>query len=201
MPEKRRILVRQSKEWGEILLGFESVNRYELFDAADRRIGWAAEEGGGLMRMFGRQLFGPMRKATVHVYGPDGDEIGRGEKPFRLWFQRMEVFAGDRKAGAIQRRFSIFHRKFTIENARGEPVFEILSPFFRIWTFKILFQGEEVGRISKQWGGILKEVFTDADVFGLEYLSIDELESMRPVLLGATFLIDFTCFENNQRRD
>lgn len=196
--ERRRILVRQAKEWGEILLGFETRNRFELFDEGDRRIGWAAEEGGGIGRLVGRQLLGHMRKATLHVFGEDGQEKGRAEKPFRFYFHRMEVHEGGRRVGAVQRKFSILHRKFVIENANGQEVLEILSPFLRIWTFKILFREREVGRISKKWGGLLKEMFTDADVFGIEYDALDDLEVLRPVLLAATFLIDFTCFENNQ---
>ena len=67
---------------------------------------------------------------------------------------------------------------------------------FRIWTFKLMFQGNEVGRISKKWGGMLKEMFTDADIFGVECQPHVPVE-VRRMLLVATFLIDFTCFENN----
>lgn len=191
-------MVRQAKEWGEILVGFECRNRYEIFDEDGTKAGYAAEEGSGFGRMIGRQLFGAMRRATLHVYDSGGVEVLRGEKPFRFFFQRMEVFEGQRKLGAVQRRWSWVSRKFTIENPRGDEVLEILSPWFRIWTFKLLFGQQEVGRISKKWGGALRELFTDADSFGVEYLAQDDLEALRPILLAATFLIDFTCFENNQ---
>lgn len=194
----RRIMVRQAKEWGEILVGFECRNRYEIFDGNGAKTGYAAEEGSGFGRLIGRQLLGSMRRATLHVYDEGGAEVLRGEKPFRFFFHRMEAFAGKKKLGAVQRRWSWFSRKFVIENAGGEEVLEILSPWLRIWTFKLLFRGEEVGRISKKWGGALRELFTDADTFGIEYLAEDALEALRPILLTATFLIDFTCFENNQ---
>ena len=35
-------------------------------------------------------------------------------------------------------------------------------------TFRLLFQGQEVGRIQKKWGGLLREAFSDADTFGVE---------------------------------
>ena len=75
---------------------------------------------------------------------------------------------------------------------------QIYSPIFRIWTFKLLFEDQEVGRISKKWGGMLKEMFTDADVFGME-VEPHVPNELRAILLVATFLIDFTCFENNSK--
>jgi hypothetical protein len=40
-------------------------------------------------------------------------------------------------------------------------------------------------------------MFTDADMFGVEFQPHVPVE-VRKLLLVATFLIDFTCFENNQ---
>jgi uncharacterized protein YxjI len=197
--EHERVLIRQKKEWGEILLGFESKNRFELFDEHGTRLGLAAEEAGGFGAMVGRQFLGHCRKATIHVYDPAGNQVGRGEKPFRWYFQRMEIHDGDRRIGAIQRKWSLLHRRFALENDKGEEVMEIFSPMFRIWTFKLMFQGNEVGRISKKWGGVLREMFTDADTFGVECQPHVPVE-VRKMLLVATFLIDFTCFENNNRR-
>ena len=197
--DHERILIHQTKEWGEILLGFESKNRYELRTETGARIGYAAEEAKGVGAWFARNLFGRCRKASIHLYDQAGQEVGRGEKPFRWFFHRMEVFDGGRKIGAVQRRWSWFHRRFTIENAAGEEAMEIDSPFFRIWTFRLLFRGQEVGVVRKKWGGLLKEMFTDTDVFGVECQPQVPAE-VRALLLVATFLIDFTCFENNQGR-
>jgi len=63
----------------------------------------------------------------------------------------------------------------------------------------LTFQGAEAGVIRKQWGGLLRELFTDADAFGVEFQPHVPVE-VRKLLLVATFLVDFTCFENNQGR-
>lgn len=194
---RKRILVRQAKEWGEILLGFETRNRYELFDGEGTRIGYAAEEGGGFGRTAGRLFLGSSRKATLHVFDPDGKVVLRGEKPFRWFFHRLDIYENDELIGSVQRRWSWIHRRFTVENKTGEAVMEINSPWLRIWTFKLLFKGKEIGVISKKWGGALRELFTDADTFGIEYQDLPGLEVLRPILIGAVFLIDFTCFEGN----
>lgn len=198
MVMRRRILVHQIKEWGEILVGFESRNRYEVKDEAGNLIAYAAEEGGGIGRALGRQFFGSGRKATLHVLDPEGKELARGQKPFTWFFHRIEVFEGERKLGAIQRRFSVISRRFTVETKDGVELFTIDSPWLRVWTFKLLFRGQEVGVIKKQWSGMMKEMFTDADVFGLEYDALPELEAVRTLLIFATLLVDLVCFENNQ---
>jgi hypothetical protein len=45
-----------------------------------------------------------------------------------------------------------------------------------------------VGLISKQWSGIAREAFTDADLFGISF-PMDLDVKMKAVMLGACFLI------------
>ncbi|XP_046905032.1 phospholipid scramblase 1-like isoform X2 [Hypomesus transpacificus] len=56
--------------------------------------------------------------------------------------------------------------------------------------------GEPIGRISKQWSGLLKETFTDADNFGIQF-PLDMDVKMKAVLMGTCFLIDFMYFERS----
>jgi len=58
----------------------------------------------------------------------------------------------------------------------------------------------EVGKISKQWSGFLREGFTDADTFGINF-PVDLDVRMKAVLLGATFLIDFNFFEKTHNSE
>lgn len=51
---------------------------------------------------------------------------------------------------------------------------------------------QSIGRISKQWSGLLKEVFTDTDNFGIQF-PLDMDVKMKAVLLGACFLIVRPC--------
>ena len=47
------LVVRQQKEWGEILTGFETKNRYAISDESGSRLYLAAEEAGStLLRWF-----------------------------------------------------------------------------------------------------------------------------------------------------
>lgn len=197
--ERDRILVRQVKEWGEILVGFETRNRFELLDDSGETLGYAAEEGKGIGRMLARNFLGKCRACQVHFYEAGGEEIGLCKKYFRFYFHRMELTVDGELVGAVQRRFSVFHRRFTIEDANGNDLLDIKSPWFRIWTFKLLYENEEIGRISKEWGGMLREFFSDADTFGVEFKHPSLPMALKEMLLAAVFLIDFTCFENNSK--
>ena len=63
-------------------------------------------------------------------------------------------------------------------------------------------EGDTVGKISKQWSGIGREMITDSDNFGASF-PVDLDVKAKALLLGAVFLIDFMFFEQsgNQRND
>jgi len=46
----------------------------------------------------------------------------------------------------------------------------------------------KVGKISKQWSGLLREAYTDTDNFGINF-PMDLDVKMKAVMLGACFLI------------
>ena len=52
-----------------------------------------------------------------------------------------------------------------------------------------------MGRITKKWSGLLREAFTDADTFGVEMGPAMD-PRLRPLMVAATFLIDFLYFED-----
>lgn len=69
---------------------------------------------------------------------------------------------------------------------RGQAAQTASSPLAR--QVKTKDESRSVGRISKQWGGLLREALTDEDDFGLQF-PLDLDVKVKAVLLGATFLI------------
>ena len=74
-------------------------------------------------------------------------------------------------------------------------MYELFGPLVHPWTFEIRRDEDAFGRITKRWSGLGKEVFTDADNFGVEWPE-DWPVAIKALLLGAVFLIDFVHFEN-----
>ena len=76
----------------------------------------------------------------------------------------------------------------------GQVVLEMRSGLFRIWTFPLFRAGQEVARIEKKWGGVLREAFTDADTFLTTFTpAVRGVE--RALILAAAVFVDLQYFE------
>lgn len=187
------LVIAQQKEWGEILSGFETRNRYSVSDASGAALYSAGEEGGStLLRLFLKAL----RPFTVVVLGDDGHEVMRIQRPFRFYFHTAEVLDADGQLlGTIERRFSLFRRMYSVKDCTGTETFQLFGPILHPWTFNIRSGDAEYGKITKKWSGLLKEGFTDADNFGMTFPRDWDVR-LKGLFLGAVFLIDFVHFEN-----
>ncbi len=187
------LVVIQQKEWGEILSGFETKNKYTISDRSGGRLYFAAEEAGSmLLRWFLKGL----RPFTIAVLSEDGQVVLRVMRPFRFYFHRAEVVnAQGQSLGVIEKQFSIMRRIYSVFNSSGEEVFQLFGPILHPWTFQIKNNGVEYGKITKKWSGLLKEGMTDADNFGVTFPAQWDVK-LKALFLGAVFLIDFVHFEN-----
>jgi uncharacterized protein YxjI len=197
LTHKHTIVVQQKKEWGEILSGFEMRNKYLLSDEKGEECYFAGELPGSLMlRLFLKNL----RPFEIVILRHPETIVLRLVRPFRFYFHRIEVFDGQRRLiGAIQRRFAIIRRIYSVLDSSDNEVLRLFGPILHPWTFNILKDEQEVGKITKRWSGLLKEAFTAADNFGMVVPKDLDL-NLKALLLGAVFLIDFVHFEKRGNR-
>jgi uncharacterized protein YxjI len=188
--------VQQKKEWGEILSGFEGANRYQVIGDNGQPLYFVGEVGGGFGLFLLRSFLKAKRPFTMEVKATDGSTALRLERPWRWFFPYMEVLDGQgRHLGALQYRFAFFQRLYDVLGPSGEVLAQLRGPFFKPWTFIIEEGGREVGKIQKKWSGFGKEMFTDADNFGVTFGDIRD-PRLRVLAVAATFLLDFVHFEN-----
>ena len=187
------LVVSQQKEWGEIITGFETRNRYAISDVSGNRLYLAAEETGStLLRWFLKAL----RPFTIAVLSENGQVILRAIRPFRFYFHRAEVFdAQGQSLGVIERRFAVLRRIYSVRDISGAEAYQLFGPVLRPWTFQIKKNGNDFGKITKKWSGLIKESITDADNFGVMFPAEWDVR-LKALFLGAVFLIDFVHFEN-----
>ena len=190
--------IEQRKEWGEILTGFETRNKYRVADLANQTVFEVEEESGGISALLARFLLTHLRPFTIRLFSPEGREIFTLQRPFRFYFHELEV----RKPGGavldrVVRRFALLRRLYTLRDRHGREIYQLFGPVIRPWTFLIKEDGREIGKIVKRWSGLVKESFTDADNFGLELPAALDTD-LKALFLGATFLIDFVHFEKNK---
>lgn len=190
------LVVMQHKELVEVFTDFETRNRYAIRLPEGDVVLYAAELGGGVMAGLARQFFKSKRPFKLRIARPDGSVMFDFVRPWTWFFAELDVRDGaGGSLGHITQRFSILRRRFTIRDAAGTELAVIEGPLFRPWTFHILVGGHPVGKISKRWSGLLREAFSNADSFGVEF-GPGMGAHLRTLVLAATFLIDFVYFED-----
>lgn len=195
----QRLTVRQKKRWLEILLSFELKNTYEVFDERGTPVLRVQEQGEGLLSLLKRLFLSTMRPFDVTV-----TDVGNGQpllqlhRPFRFIFHRLEVHtAKGELLGAIQKKWSWIRRIYHIESNGGQLVAELFGPLLRPWTFEVR-QGERaLGLVQKKWSGLGKEMFTDADNFGVDLSAISDAR-LKLLVFAAVVLIDIVHFEKSK---
>ena len=190
---RETLLVRQQKEWGEIVTGFETKNKYVVCDEDGNQIYFAAEQKGSLLA---RLFLKANRPFYVAILDSEGSLALSVTRPFRFFFHEATVrdLSGN-VLGVIKKNFSILNKRYTLFDDRNKECYTLKGPLLKPWTFIIKARDKEVGKISKQWSGLLKETFSDADNFGVKFPANAD-KSVKGLLLGAVFLIDFVHFEN-----
>ncbi len=194
----QRLTVRQRKSWTEILLSFETRNHYDVYDETQQPVLHVQEEGAGFLSFLKRAFLGPSRPFEASVTDPSRSEVWlRLRRPFRFVFHRLEVRGpGGALVGAVQKRWSWVRRIYHVENGLGEVVAELFGPILKPWTFEIRVRGQPRGAIRKRWSGWGKELFTDADDFGVELANLDP--DVKVLAFAATVLVDVVHFERSK---
>lgn len=192
----RCLTVRQRVRWFEVLLSFEQGNQYVVYDQHGAPVLHVRELTSDLLALVRRLLLGPIRPFVALVSDVATLEpVLRLRRPFRFFFSRLEVQdAGGYSIGAIQRRWSWLRRLYDVEDEAGRVVATLFGPLLRPWTFEIVIAGEARGRIHKRWSGLGRELFTDADNFGVDLELVTDTR-LRALSFAATVLIDVVHFE------
>jgi uncharacterized protein YxjI len=206
-----QLLVHQKVELLEALTGFETKNKYTVKNSLGQKVYYAVEDSDCLTR----NCCGPIRPFDMNILDNYKNEVIHLHRPlacdsccFPCCLQSIEVSAPPGTVvGTVEQEWSIFCPSYAIKNPSGETVLRIEGPFctFSICgdvEFKIMSAdgNTQVGRISKQWSGLIREMFTDTDYFGITF-PMDLDVRMKAVMLGACFLIDAMFFEKSRNKE
>ncbi|XP_053667293.1 phospholipid scramblase 2 [Anopheles marshallii] len=205
-----QLLVHQKVELLEAFTGFETANKYTIKNTLGQKVYWAMEDTGCCNRM----CCGAARAFDMKVLDTFQNEVLHFNRPLRCsscWYpcclQTMEVTAPPGNViGYVEQDWSILTPQFSIKDQNGDTVLKISGPFctFSICgdvEFEVLStNGTQVGKISKQWSGLGRELFTDADHFGINF-PMDLDVRVKATLLGALFLIDYMFFEKSGNKE
>ncbi len=193
--------IQQVKEWAEIVLNFETANKYKIENSQGSEIGGIYETGHGFLKVLARLILRSHRPITIEVVDKDSSKILQLHRPFFfIWSNLTIQDTNQKKLGWAKRRFGfLLFKRYDLLDQHGNLFGKICSPFWRIWTFKIACPKtqQELAIISKKWGGILKETFSDADRFGVTFSSPNLTLEQKATIFSTAITVDFDFFEDN----
>jgi len=189
-----KLFVKQQVEAIEIFTQFETANKYKVLNEQGQELLYAYEEGN----VVAMQFFKKARAVKINVIDNNKALWMTVERPFTFMFANHTIKLADgRVLGYIKQHFKIFGSKFDINDLNNQLMFKIESKAFSPWTFKIFQQGNQVAVISKKWGNIGTELFTDADTFLVDFKNIQD-QNQQLLILAAAFAIDLRVFEKGK---
>ncbi len=196
LTDHSHIIVQQRREIAE-LLGFETRNKYEIYDQEKNLIGYCAEQQKGFFGFLFRQFLGHWRSFEIHFYDVARKEVMFTKHPFRFIFQEFHVYNSQKvMIGFAKQRWGILTKKFDVFDESGQLILEMRSGFLSFWTFPLRdLQGIERALIQKKWSGFLKEVFLDADNFMVSFKDPRLKENERLITLAMSVFADLQYFE------
>lgn len=172
---------------------FELRNQYTLTGEGGETIGAIEQVKQSPLQFLARLISGldVALPVTLAVTTSDGGVAMRLHKP---WFRfRVAVTGPDGGAlGHVRKRIRLGKAVFTVTGPGGEPVGQIRAENWRARDFRFEgASGTEVARVTKNWRGLLTEVFTDADSYAVTFPPTTD-EAHRQLALAAALAVDLT---------
>lgn len=167
--KRNRFIVNQKAKLIEL------TNEYAILDEEGNRIGVIRQEGQSTLKKLARFVssLDQFMTHTLAVYEEDGTKVVELTRPRKFMKSRLVVSDGLGAAVGTIAQENVFGKKrFSLTGASGEALGGINAENWVSWDFRIEDAlGSEVGRITKKWAGLGKEMFTSADNYVVE---IDE---------------------------
>ena len=193
LSEHEELVVRQEVEYLEAFSGLETENRYTVSTPDGDRLLYAYEEAG----FWGRTFLNNHRPLSIHLVDNDNESVLTASRSFFWYLSHLHVQDGSgREVGSVRRRLTILNRQFEFEDSQGEVQDEMRGPLLRPNTFIVYKHGAEIGRVTKQWSGIGREAFTDADTFLVQMDTSSADRDFALLMLASALAIDLDFFEH-----
>lgn len=150
----------------------ELTNEFKIFDENGTEIGKIQQEGQSALKKVARLIssLDQFMTHTLSVYEGDGTKVLELTRPRKVLKSRLTVADGSgRPVGEIVQRNVFGKIRFDLVAADGRTLGQIRAENWRAWDFALVDATErEIGRITKKWEGLAKNIFTTADNYVLE---------------------------------
>ncbi|MBA6353217.1 MULTISPECIES: LURP-one-related/scramblase family protein [unclassified Colwellia] len=177
---------------------FKAANNYDIYDPETGDIIMECREPnlGFFTKMLRFTDYKTMTPFDVQIRTPDDQRIIRIQRGISLFISKVTVFDCDGNAvGYFKQKLFSIGGKFDIFDNQDQLVCQLKGNWVG-WNFRFMDGNDELAHISKEWGGIGKELFTSADNYALEISAdVPEDHPIRKLILAAVMCIDMVLKE------
>ncbi|XP_078526617.1 phospholipid scramblase 2-like [Lissotriton helveticus] len=171
-------------------------SEFEILNTVSQKIFHAKEK---------RKVFGPA--LDIRVYDNSQRNVLHLLLPALSWTEKLEVYSPTTGCliGYIVKNWKTFSISFSILNMAKEEVLRVVGPGFGTAAFKdVNFEvktsnkSHTIGRITKVWRGVRKEMFSANDHYSVQF-PIDLDAKVKALLLSTAIFIDHLYFEQGKK--
>jgi uncharacterized protein YxjI len=177
---------------------FKASNSYDVLDPNSQEIilNCREERLGFFTKILRFTKYKRMTPFEVIIRTPDGQPVLCVKRGVNLFLSKVDVLDenGQRIGGFKQKLFSI-GGAFQVLGANDEPLCELRGKILG-WDFTFKAGDQELGKVSKKWAGLGKELFTSADNYMLEINpTVPPDHTVRQMIVAAVMCIDLVLKE------
>jgi uncharacterized protein YxjI len=175
-------------------VGFVKLTEfYDIFDpGTGQQIGFAREEVHPVVKYLRLIVSRKLMPTTVNFYEHEGGRVVLSiHRNVALFRPRVTVTRDNQVLGTFQSKVFTIGGAFRVFDPQEREV-ALIQGDWKGWNFVMKSaSGEELGRVTKKWAGIGKELFTTADNYVIDLAPrVAGDPNMNALLLAAGIAID-----------
>lgn len=177
---------------------FKAANNYDIYNPSTQQMTMTCrEENLGIFTKILR--FTDYKRATpfsIEINTASGEKVLTVTRGVALFLSTVEVFdKNNQLVGKFKQKFFSIGGKFDVLDT-NERVVCTLKGKWTSWDFAFMKDERELARVTKQWAGLGKELFTSADNYILEIRdNVPPNDPVRLLILATVMCIDMVIKE------
>ena len=189
MLESRKFLVKEKVKF------LSAHATYEIYDGeTQKRTGTAEEDIGAFVRVMRWLVSKQLMPTRVEVREtPDDALVFTVSRGWFLFRARVEIRdAQGVLVGYLKSKLFSFGGGFLVYDHKDQQFADVKGNLFG-FKYRVLTPdgGFEMGKVSKEWGGLAKELFTSADSYMIEiHEDLHEQPIAKMLVLAAALAVD-----------
>lgn len=177
---------------------FKAANNYDILCPNDGQLLMNAREEnlGFFTKMLRFTDYKRMTPFEVIIRAADGHPILTVRRGVSLFLSKVDVLdENNQRIGGFKQKFFSLGGAFQVLGPNDEPMC-VLQGKWTSWDFSFKVGEQEIGRVTKKWAGLGRELFTSADNYMLQISpAVPPNHPARQMIVAAVMCIDLVLKE------